>query len=89
MEISRQELIRRLSEDYAEKAKRLSLKFEDAYEQYSKRCNNRSYNNLLHQFTIGNLSTSTGNQTIRVPSRIEEHWVTTNDNDCEDGVCKL
>ena len=35
MEISRQELVRRLSEDYAEKAKRLSLKFEDAYEQYS------------------------------------------------------
>jgi hypothetical protein len=59
MEISRQELVRRLSEDYAWRAKRLSLKFEDAYEQYSKRCNNRSYDNLLHQFTTGNLEDDT------------------------------
>jgi len=34
----RQEIIRRLAEDYAERAAVLSMKFEEAYTRYVKRC---------------------------------------------------
>ena len=46
----RQEVIRRLAEDYAKRAKVLSIKFEDAYNMYVKRCEIRDDANLLHQY---------------------------------------
>lgn len=82
----RQEIIRRLSEDYAKRAKVLSLKFEDAYNIYAKRCELRDDDNLLHQFTCANLGRL---PTTTTAGRSDEYIITTSPDDCEDGVCKL
>ena len=82
----RQEIIRRLAEDYAKRAKVLSLKFEDAYNIYAKRCELRDDDNLLHQFTCANLGRL---PTITTAGRSDEYIITTSPDDCEDGVCKL
>ena len=64
----RQEVIRRLAEDYA------------------KRCELRDDANLLHQYTCANL----GRLPIATTAgRSDEYIITTSDDDCEDGVCKL
>jgi len=54
--MTRVELCEALAIDYATRAKILSINFEDAYNKYLKRCEIRSYENLLQQFTVGNLS---------------------------------
>jgi hypothetical protein len=82
----RQEVIRRLAEDYAKRATVLSLKFEDAYNKYVKRCELRTDENLLQQFTCANL----GRLPITTTAgRADEYIITTGPDDCEDGVCKL
>tara|TARA_R110000765_G_scaffold112501_3_gene204721 strand:+ start:412 stop:672 length:261 start_codon:yes stop_codon:yes gene_type:complete len=81
----RQEIIRRLAEDYATRAAVLSLKFEDAYNKYVKRCELRDDDNLLQQYTCANL----GRLSIRTTDRQEEYVILKSDDDCEDGVCKL
>ena len=86
MEISRQELVRRLSEDYAQRAQILSLKFEDAYNKYVKRCELRTDESLLQQFTCANLGRL---PTTTTAGRSDEYIITTGPDDCEDGVCKL
>ena len=82
----RQDIIRRLAEDYATRAAVLSLKFEDAYNRYVKRCELRDDANLLQQYTCANLGRL---PTITKTARTDEYIITTNDDDCEDGVCKL
>ena len=57
--MTRVELCEALAIDYATRAKILSIKFDDAYNKYLKRCEIRSYENLLQQFTVGNLSNQT------------------------------
>jgi len=81
----RQEIIRRLAEDYATRAAVLKLKFEDAYNMYVKRCEIRDDDNLLQQYTCANL----GRLPTKTIDRQEEYIITTNNDDCEDGVCKL
>jgi hypothetical protein len=81
----RQEVIRRLAEDYAERAAVLSLKFEDAYSRYTKRCELRDDANLLQQYKCAGL----GRVPLKTTGRQEEYIITTTDDDCEDGVCKL
>jgi|TARA_R100001530_G_scaffold40824_1_gene31354 hypothetical protein len=81
----RQEIIRRLAEDYATRAAVLKLKFEDAYNMYVKRCEIRDDDNLLQQYTCANL----GRLPTKTIDRQEEYIITTTDDDCEDGVCKL
>ena len=48
--MTRVELCEALAIDYATRAKILSIKFDDAYNKYLKRCEIRSYENLLQQF---------------------------------------
>jgi len=79
------ELCEALATDYAKKASVLSLKFEEAYQRYFKRCEKRSYDNLLQQFTVGNL----GSTIKKIATRSVEYIETKSDDDCEDGVCKL
>jgi len=86
MEISREEIVTKLSQDYAKRAKILNLKFEDAYDKYVERCKIRSYDNLLWQFTCANL----GRLPVTTPSlKKDEYIISVSDDDCEDGVCKL
>ena len=88
--MTRAELCEALAKDYANKASVLSLKFDEAYERYLKRCELRSYDNLLQQFTVANLGNLSTTRTKDIPKRYSrEYIITTNDDDCEDGVCKL
>tara|TARA_R110000822_G_scaffold167637_1_gene307795 strand:+ start:267 stop:512 length:246 start_codon:yes stop_codon:yes gene_type:complete len=80
------ELCEALAVDYATRAKILSVKFEDAYNKYLKRCEIRSYENLLQQFTVGNLANPKKKQ---VKLNNNEYIISVSDDDCEDGVCKL
>jgi len=84
--MTRVELCEALAKDYAKKASVLSLKFDEAYEKYLKRCELRSYDNLLQQFTVGNLGSTIKKITTR---SVEEYVIIESDDDCEDGVCKL
>ena len=83
--MTRLELCEALATEYAKKASVLSLKFEEAYQRYFKRCEKRSYDNLLQQFTVGNL----GSTIKKIATRSVEYIETKSDDDCEDGVCKL
>jgi len=80
------ELCEALAVDYATRAKILSVKFDDAYNKYLKRCEIRSYENLLQQFTVGNLANPKKKQ---VKLNQNEYIISVSDDDCEDGVCKL
>ncbi len=88
MEISRVEICEALATDYAYRASVLSLKFEDAYNKYLKRCEIRSYDNLLQQFKHGNLMNSKSKPLPKL--KPNEYIISApSDDDCEDGVCKL
>ena len=86
MEISREEIVQKLSEDYGKRAKILNLKFQDAYDKYAERCKLRTYDNLLWQFTCANLGRLPVTQPVL---RNDEYIISASDDDCEDGVCKL
>ena len=86
--MTRVELCEALAVDYARRASVLSMKFEEAYNKYLKRCEIRSYENLFQQFSHGNLLTLTSN----VQKKLAQHEYivsAVSDDDCEDGVCKL
>ena len=86
MEISREEIVHMLSEDYGKRAKILNIKFQDGYDKYVERCKIRTYDNLLWQFTCANLGRLPVTQPIL---RNDEYIISVSDDDCEDGVCKL
>ncbi len=83
--MTRGEMCEQLAEDYAKRASVLSLSFEDGYNRYIKRLKKRTDDEILEQFTVANLT----NLPKKKPKRVEEYMITTNDDDCEDGVCKL
>ena len=84
--MTRGEMCEKLAEDYAKRASVLSLSFEDGYNMYIKRLKKRTDDEILEQFTVANLT----NLPKKRPQRVEEEYIiTTNDDDCEDGVCKL
>ena len=84
--MTRGEMCEQLAEDYAKRASVLSLSFEDGYNRYIKRLKKRTDDEILEQFTVANLT----NLPKKRPQRVEEEYIiTTNDDDCEDGVCKL
>ena len=83
--MTRGEMCEQLAEDYAKRASVLSLSFEDGYNKYIKRLKKRTDDEILEQFTVANLT----NLPSKKLNRTEEYIITTNDDDCEDGVCKL
>jgi hypothetical protein len=83
--MTRGEMCEQLAEDYAKRASVLSLSFEDGYNIYIKRLKKRTDDEILEQFTVANLT----NLPRKKLNRTEEYIITTNDDDCEDGVCKL
>ena len=84
--MTRGEMCEQLAEDYAKRASVLSLSFEDGYNMYIKRLKKRTDDEILEQFTVANLTNLPKKRPKRV---VEEYIITTNDDDCEDGVCKL
>tara|TARA_R100001463_G_scaffold134267_1_gene196311 strand:+ start:117 stop:383 length:267 start_codon:yes stop_codon:yes gene_type:complete len=88
--MTRLELCEALATDYAYRASVLSLKFDEAYNKYLKRCEIRSYDNLLQQFQHGNLMNSKSKPQPKLKLKPNEYIISAPlDDDCEDGVCKL
>ena len=87
MKMTRVELCEALAVDYARRAAVLSMKFDEAYNKYLKRCEIRSYENLFQQFSHGNLLTLASN--VQKKYNQNEYIISVSDDDCEDGVCKL
>ena len=84
MAVERLEMCEFLSEDYAQRASNRGMDYKKSYESYMKRTQKRSFQDLLEHF-----STVKQFPTVSKSNRTEEYIITTNDDDCEDGVCKL
>ena len=84
MTVEKLEMCEFLSEDYAQRASNRGMDYKKSYESYMKRTQKRSIQELLEHF-----SSVKQFPTVSKSNRTEEYIITTNDDDCEDGVCKL
>ena len=84
MTVEKLEMCKVLSEDYADRASNRGMDYKKSYESYMERSQKRSFQELLEHF-----STVKQFPTVIKSNRTEEYIITTNDDDCEDGVCKL
>jgi len=57
MELSKQQLCEKLSEDYAERANRGGANYEDAYSHYLDRCLKRETEDLSKHYIVAGLHT--------------------------------
>ena len=80
----RKEMCEFLSEDYALRASNRGMDYKKSYDSYMKRTEKRNSQDLIEHFTSVNKF-----PTVSKPNRTEEYIITTNDDDCDDGVCKL
>ena len=88
--MTRGEMCEQLAEEYAKRASVLRYTFEDAFNKYIKRLKKRTDDEILEQYTVANLGNLSNKRTKDIPKRYtREYMITTSDDDCEDGVCKL
>ena len=80
----RKEMCEFLSEDYAQRATNRGMDYKKSYESYMQRSQKRSSQDLFEHFTSVKKF-----PTVVKTNRTEEYIITTNDDDCDDGVCKL
>ncbi len=84
MTVEKLEMCKFLSEDYAQKASDKGMDYKESYESYMSRSQKRNFQDVLQLFSmVKNFS-----NTIK-SNKKEEYVITKNDDDCEDGVCKL
>ena len=84
MTVEKLEMCEFLSEDYAQRASNRGMDYKKSFDCYMERTQKRSFQDLLQHF-----SSVKQFPTVIKPNRTEEYIITTNDDDCEDGVCKL
>ena len=84
MTVEKLEMCKVLAEDYADRASNRGMDYKKSYESYMERSQKRSFQDLLEHF-----SSVKQFPTVIKHNRAEEYIITTNDDDCEDGVCKL
>ena len=84
MTVEKLEMCEFLSEDYAQRASNRGMDYKKSYESYMERSQKRSIQELLEHF-----SSVKQFPTVIKSNRTEEYVITQNDDDCEDGVCKL
>ena len=84
MTVEKLEMCEFLSEDYAQRAANRGMDYKKYYESYMQRTQKRSFQDLLQHF-----STVKQFPTVIKSNRTEEYVITKNDDDCDDGVCKL
>ena len=84
MTVGRVEMCEFISEDYAERAANRGMDYKKSYDSYMKRTEKRNLQDLSEHF-----SSVKNYPTVIQFKRKEEYIVTKNDDDCEDGVCKL
>ena len=73
-----------LSKDYAQRAYNRGMDYKQSYKNYMERTQKRKFQDLWEHF-----STVKKYPTVLNFKRKEEYVITTSDDDCEDGVCKL
>ena len=84
MTVEKLEMCKVLSEDYANRASNRGMDYKKSYDSYMKRTQKLKSQELLERFSIVDKFKS-----IIKSNRQEEYIITTSDDDCEDGVCKL
>jgi len=84
MTVEKLEMCEFLSEDYAQRAANRGMDYKKSYDSYFQRSQKRSIQELLEHF-----SSVKQFPTVIKSNRTEEYVITKNDDDCEDGVCKL
>ena len=84
MTVEKLEMCEFLSEDYAQRASNRGMDYKKSYESYMERSQKRNFQDLFEHF-----SSVKQFPTIIKNNRTEEYVITTSDDDCEDGVCKL
>jgi len=84
MTVGRLEMCEFISKDYAERAANRGMDYKKSYDSYMKRTEKRNLQDLSEHF-----SSVKKYPTVIQFKRKEEYIVTKNDDDCEDGVCKL
>ena len=84
MTVGRVEMCEFISKDYAERAANRGMDYKKSYDSYMKRTEKRNLQDLSEHF-----SSVKSYPTVIQFKRKEEYIVTKNDDDCEDGVCKL
>ena len=84
MTVGKLEMCEFLSEDYAQRASNRGMDYKKSYDSYMQRTQKRSFQELLEHF-----SSVKQFPTVIKSNRTEEYVITKNDDDCEDGVCKL
>jgi len=88
MELNKDEICEALSLDYAERASNGGANYSTSYKHYLNRCSKRKFEDLMTQYTVQGLGKPKSLRRFN-GHRNTEHLITTNDDDCEDGVCKL
>ena len=84
MTVGRLEMCEFISKDYAERAANRGMVYKKSYDSYMKRTEKRNLQDLSEHF-----SSVKNYPTVIQFKRKEEYVITTSDDDCEDGVCKL
>ena len=84
MTVGKLEMCEFLSADYAQRAYNRGMDYKQSYKNYMERTQKRNFQDLWEHF-----STVKKYPTILNFKRKEEYVITTSDDDCEDGVCKL
>ena len=84
MTVGKLEMCEFLSKDYAQRAYNRGMDYKKSYKNYMERTQKRNFQDLLEHF-----STVKKYPTVLNFKRKEEYVITTSDDDCEDGVCKL
>ena len=84
MTVEKLEMCELLSKDYANRASNRGMDYKKSYDSYMTRTQKLKSQELLERFSIVDKFKS-----IIKSNRQEEYIITVNDDDCEDGVCKL
>ena len=89
----RKEMCEFLSEDYAQRATNRGMDYKKSYESYMQRSQKRSFQELLEHFSsVKQFPTVSKSDRTKEEERLKafgEYIITKNDDDCDDGVCKL
>jgi len=82
--MTRGEMCEKLAKDYAKRASNRGMDYKKSYDSYMTRTQKLKSQELLERFSIVDKFRS-----IIKSNRNDEYIITTSDDDCEDGVCKL
>ena len=93
MTVEKLEMCEFLSEDYAQRASNRGMDYKKSYDSYFQRSQKRSFQELLEHFSsVKQFPTVSKSDRTKEEERLKafgEYIIKKNDDDCDDGVCKL